>query len=77
MSAYDELLTERATDILRQWPTVGTATACANCDGIFRQIDRCPHCGSESMYPLSAGPGGQVALQLESMIGMLDEVLNG
>lgn len=74
----DELRAERAEAMIRtEWPTVGTAMACAECDWISQRIDICPKCGSGSLYPLGVRSSGVVAAQLSDMVARLDEVLNG
>jgi hypothetical protein len=83
-----KLIAQRTQLALDQWPHLNSAWACANCEILFRfpTTDKCPCCGSESVFDLGAAlsTSGQrrqrrefAETKVEEMIEALDEVIDG
>ena len=79
----EDLIAERTNLVMEQWPRLGAAWGCTNCDLIFKTPESrgCPGCRSKSIFNLASALGHQrlteaeVAEQATKMIERIDEVI--
>lgn len=75
MTADAEQVVVRAVDALDQVPTLTEATACLDCERIFRIGSVCPYCSSSALLNVADCIGGQrVVARLDNARRGINEV---